>query len=54
MPLVLFANTKGGSGKTTAALVFAGEVLKHGAKLILFEGDPTSRWPAGPAAGACP
>lgn len=47
MSLVLFANTKGGSGKTTAALVFAGEVLKHGAKLVLFEGDPNqplARW----------
>ncbi|MDQ2860848.1 MAG: chromosome partitioning protein ParA [Pseudomonadota bacterium] len=47
MALVLFANTKGGSGKTTAALVFAGEVLRHDARVILFEGDPNaplSRW----------
>ena len=40
MALVLFANTKGGSGKTTAALVLAGELLSHGAKVILLEGDP--------------
>lgn len=47
MALVLFANTKGGSGKTTAALVFAGEVLRHGARVVLFEGDPNApltRW----------
>ena len=29
MALVLFANTKGGSGKTTAALVLAGEYVLH-------------------------
>lgn len=40
MALVLFANTKGGSGKTTAALVLAGELLKHRAKVVLLEGDP--------------
>lgn len=47
MALVLFANTKGGSGKTTSALIFAGEVLRHGAKVALFEGDPNAplgRW----------
>ncbi len=40
MALVLFANTKGGSGKTTAALVLAGELLSHRAKVVLLEGDP--------------
>lgn len=40
MPLVLVANTKGGSGKTTAALVLAGELLAHKAKVVLLEGDP--------------
>jgi chromosome partitioning protein len=40
MALVLFANTKGGSGKTTAALVLAGELVKHKAKVVLLEGDP--------------
>ena len=40
MALVLFANTKGGSGKTTAALVLAGELAKHKAKVVLLEGDP--------------
>ncbi len=40
MALVLFANTKGGSGKTTAAMVLAGELLAHKAKVVLLEGDP--------------
>jgi chromosome partitioning protein len=40
MALVLFANTKGGSGKTTAALVLAGELVNHRAKVVLLEGDP--------------
>lgn len=49
MALVLFANTKGGSGKTTSALVFAAEVLRHDARVVVFEGDPNapiSRWAA--------
>ena len=47
MALVLFANTKGGSGKTTSALIFAGEVLRHDARVVIFEGDPNApltRW----------
>jgi chromosome partitioning protein len=40
MALVLFANTKGGSGKTTAAMVLAGELVSHRAKVVLLEGDP--------------
>ena len=40
MALLLFANTKGGSGKTTAALVLAGELLSHRARVVLLEGDP--------------
>lgn len=47
MALVLFANTKGGSGKTTSALIFATEMLRHAARVIIFEGDPNApltRW----------
>lgn len=47
MAVVLFANIKGGSGKTTAALLFAGQVTAKGGKVILFEGDPNrplARW----------
>ncbi len=47
LALVLFANTKGGSGKTTAALVFATEILRADARVVILEGDPNaplSRW----------
>ena len=50
MALVLFANTKGGSGKTTAALIFAMEALRADARVIILEGDPNApltRWARG-------
>ncbi len=40
MTLVLFANTKGGSGKSTAALTLIGELLLHKARVVVLEGDP--------------
>lgn len=40
MPVVTFASTKGGSGKTTASLIFATRLFENGAKVILIEGDP--------------
>lgn len=42
MTLILFANTKGGSGKTTAAMVLAGELLLHKARVVILEGDPNA------------
>jgi chromosome partitioning protein len=47
MALVMCTNIKGGSGKTTAALVYALEMARHGTRVILFEGDPNqplTRW----------
>ncbi|NEX91155.1 division plane positioning ATPase MipZ [Caulobacter sp. 17J65-9] len=47
MPTVVVANTKGGSGKTTTALVFAGEIVAAGGKVVILEGDPNrpmARW----------
>jgi chromosome partitioning protein len=47
MALLMCANTKGGSGKTTAALVLAMEMVRHGGRVVLFEGDPNqplTRW----------
>lgn len=47
MALLMCANTKGGSGKTTAALILAMEMVRHGGKVVLFEGDPNqplTRW----------
>jgi chromosome partitioning protein len=40
MAVVTFASTKGGSGKTTSALVFGSELHKHGANILFVEGDP--------------
>lgn len=40
MPNITFANTKGGSGKTTAALALASELLAAGGRVALIEGDP--------------
>jgi len=39
MPVISVANSKGGSGKTTAALILAGE-LAQGADVILIDADP--------------
>lgn len=50
MPNVVFANTKGGSGKTTAALLFVGQILDAGARVAILEGDPNRpllTWAAG-------
>jgi chromosome partitioning protein len=41
------ANQKGGSGKTTAAMVIAGEVIALGGRVVFIEGDPNrhlARW----------
>ena len=50
MPNIIFANTKGGSGKTTAALTLTSELLAAGAHVALLEGDPNrplARWAEG-------
>ena len=47
MPVISFANAKGGAGKTTAALLLATEVAARGQKVTLFDADPQkwiSRW----------
>ena len=47
MPIITFANTKGGAGKTTMALVVAGELARRGHKVALLDADPqqwVSRW----------
>lgn len=47
MATVVVANTKGGSGKTTAALILGGEILSAGGRVAFVEGDPNrplSQW----------
>ena len=47
MPVITFANTKGGAGKTTAAVIIASELARLGHRVTLLDADPqqwTSRW----------
>lgn len=43
MPVIAFANPKGGSGKTTSALLLAGELAARGASVAIVDADP-ERW----------
>lgn len=47
MPVISFANAKGGAGKTTAALLLATEVAARGKSVTIFDADPQkwiSKW----------
>lgn len=51
MPVISFANPKGGAGKTTSALLLASELAAKGAQIILIDADPEkwiSQWGALP------
>jgi chromosome partitioning protein len=43
MPIISFANPKGGAGKTTSALLLAGELASKGAQVAIIDADP-ERW----------
>ena len=43
MPVIAFANPKGGAGKTTAALLLASELASRGAEIVIVDADP-ERW----------
>lgn len=43
MPVIAFANPKGGAGKTTSALLLASELAARGAKVAIIDADP-ERW----------
>jgi chromosome partitioning protein len=43
MPVIAFANPKGGAGKTTAALLLASELASRGARIAIIDADP-ERW----------
>lgn len=40
MPVISFASSKGGAGKTTTALAIAGALAANGKKVILMDADP--------------
>ncbi|MDO1580501.1 ParA family protein [Rhizobium oryzicola] len=47
MPVITFANTKGGAGKTTAVLLLATELVRMGNRVTILDADPQnwiSRW----------
>lgn len=47
MPVISFANAKGGAGKTTAALLLACELARKGYRVTLIDADPqhwTTQW----------
>lgn len=51
MPVIALASPKGGVGKTTAAVVLAGELAEKGADVVLIDADPNqpiSTWAALP------
>lgn len=43
MPIISFANPKGGAGKTTSALLLAGELAARGAHVAIIDADP-EKW----------
>jgi chromosome partitioning protein len=43
MPVISFANPKGGAGKTTTALVLATEIAARGAQVAVIDADP-EKW----------
>ncbi|MBB4000258.1 ParA family protein [Aureimonas pseudogalii] len=43
MPVIAFANPKGGAGKTTSALLLATELASKGAQVTVIDADP-ERW----------
>ena len=43
MPVIAFANPKGGAGKTTSALLLASELSTRGARVAIIDADP-ERW----------
>lgn len=47
MPIITFANTKGGAGKTTAVFILASELVRRGGRVTILDADPRgwiSRW----------
>jgi chromosome partitioning protein len=52
MPVIVVSNPKGGTGKSTASLVIATTLARHGASVSLFDCDPNRHlvaWKDGPS-----
>ena len=43
MPIISFASSKGGAGKTTSAIVLGTELAANGAGVVLIDADPAGR-----------
>ena len=58
MPAVVFAIPKGGSGKTTSAIVFGTEVARNGVPVVMIDADPnqtlTAWWKQSKKSGKVP
>lgn len=47
MPVIVFASSKGGAGKTTAAIVLSSELARHNTNVTLIDADPnqhSAKW----------
>jgi len=47
MPVIVFASSKGGAGKTTAAIVLASELSRHNTNVTIIDADPnqhSAKW----------
>ncbi|CAA2109008.1 Iron-sulfur cluster carrier protein (plasmid) [Methylobacterium bullatum] len=55
MPVIVFSNPKGGTGKSTSALILATTLARHGASVCAFDCDPNRHlvaWKNGPTQSA--
>ena len=43
MPIISFASSKGGAGKTTSAIILGTELAASGAEVVLIDADPAAR-----------
>jgi len=54
MPVIVFATSKGGAGKTTAAIILASELARNGTSVTLLDADPNQHSAKWAAKDGCP
>lgn len=54
MPVIVFASSKGGAGKTTATIVLASELSRHKTNVTLIDVDPNQHSAKWALKGGCP